>query len=49
MRKDLEPANSAAVHKRGKHAEAGAEGVFNGAHSQHHMKQIPHTVNKHAI
>jgi len=49
LRTDLEPVDSAAVHKRGEHAEAGAEGVPNGAHGQHHVKLIPHTVNKHVI
>ena len=44
----LEPVNGAAVDKGGEHSKAGAEGVPNGAHGQHHMKLIPHTVDKHA-
>lgn len=42
----LKPVDGAAVHEGGELSEAGAEGITDRAHSQHHVKLVPHSVDE---
>lgn len=42
----LEPIDSAAVDKRREHADSVSECISNGAHGQHHVQLLPHSVDK---
>ena len=42
----LEPVDGAAVDERGEHADPVPEGISNGAHGQHHVELLPHSIYK---
>ena len=42
----LEPVDGAAVDERGEHADPVPEGISNGAHGQHHVELLSHSIYK---